>query len=105
MSAKSVFIIVFLSLFVLIQTSFLSRLSLFSGSWLRYANIVLLSVVVFGLFERRGKNASFAAAVFGGAMLDLYSELFFGFWVCVLLAATLFTKLVIRKYVRVPTFW
>ncbi|HOX30325.1 MAG TPA: hypothetical protein P5080_03965 [Candidatus Paceibacterota bacterium] len=105
MTLKSVFIIIILFLSALIQASFLSRFSLIGGTWLRYANIVLLLVVLFGLFERRQKKASFAAAVFGGLVLDLYSETFFGLWISVLLAATLFTKIVIRKYVRIPTFW
>jgi hypothetical protein len=105
MSAKIVFIIFLLCLLALIQMGFLARLDLIGNSWLRYFNIIIMFVVIFAFFERRKENASFTAAVFGGVLLDLYSENFFGFWVLILLTVVLLTKFVVRKYVRVPTFW
>ncbi len=105
MSAKIVFIIFLLCLLALIQMGFLARLALIGGSWLRYFNIIIVFVVIFSFFERRKENASFVAAVFGGVLLDFYSENFFGFWVLILLTIVFLIKFVLRKYVRVPTFW
>lgn len=105
MKTKSVIIVLFLYILVLFQASFWPRFDLFSGSWLRYLNAVLAFVVVFSLFEKRKEGGSLAAAAFGGLFLDLYSENFFGFWTIILLSSATLIKFILRRYVRVPTFW
>jgi Na+/proline symporter len=105
MKTGSIAIVLFLYALVLLQASFWPRFNLFSVSWLRYLNITLIFIVVFSLFEKRKESGSIAAAMIGGAFLDLYSENFFGFWTIILISSVLFVKFVLRRYVRVPSFW
>ena len=65
-------------------------------------NLIILSVVLLSIFERRDSYASFAAALFGGLLLDLFSGGIIGFWSLGLGAASLLIKLVLEDYVRIP---
>jgi hypothetical protein len=104
MTRKELAIIAALGFLVIIQVSFAPYLAL-PVKWLSWLNLVDLAVAVVVLFEKRRHNMGWAAAFWGGIFLDLYSTRFFGFWIMVLLAMVAFVKLVLKKYVRIPSFW
>ncbi len=67
-------------------------------------NLVLILVVLINLFEVEEGKLGLFGAFLGGFFLDIFSEIFLGFWILILLATAFFIKLVLRKYVRFPTF-
>ena len=99
--------IIFLALFVLtiVQTGFLNHFIFFNDIWLQVANPVALLVFVYGLLERRQGRLSWAAAVWGGLLLDLHSNMYFGVWIVSLSALIFIIKVIVRRYVSIPTFW
>lgn len=105
MKPKPFYTIFILLALVVFQVCFLARFDFYSGTWLRYFNGVIAFVLILSLFEKRREKASYGAAALGGAMLDFYSEYFFGFWILISVFCVLAVKYVIRKYVRVPVFW
>ncbi len=78
--------IIFLAIFflLLVQNSFLPHFS-FQGAVL---NLVLIFVFFIAFFESRDSKAGLAAALFGGAGLDIFSPYFFGVFI-LLMAGTL----------------
>ncbi|HCM37019.1 MAG TPA: rod shape-determining protein MreD [Candidatus Wildermuthbacteria bacterium] len=96
---KQVFgILLLLYTFALLQMSFFTRL--FPNGWI--PNLVMLSVVFLSIFERRDSYASFAAALFSGFLLDIFSGGIIGFWSLTLLVISLLIKFVLEEYVRLP---
>ncbi|OHA64587.1 MAG: rod shape-determining protein MreD [Candidatus Wildermuthbacteria bacterium RIFCSPLOWO2_02_FULL_47_9c] len=65
-------------------------------------NLIILSVVLLSIFERRGSYASFVAALFGGFLLDVFSGGVIGLWALGLGFASLLIKLILEDYVRFP---
>jgi hypothetical protein len=105
MSAKRITTILVLISLALFQAGFAAHLALFGGRWFEWVNFVSLPVVLIAIFERRRRNFSWFAAVFGGFFLDIYSSRFFGFWIIALAVLVLIIKLGIKKYVRIPSYW
>jgi len=97
---KNIFILI-ISLYIitLLQTSFLPYFSL----WY-LLNLVLIFVFLINLFEDQEGRLGLLGAFFGGFFLDIFSQFFLGFWVIILLMMAVFIKLILRRYVRLPTF-
>jgi hypothetical protein len=89
----------------LFQNSFLSRFAIFQPGWFMWINPVTAIVATAALFERRQNRFSWWLAVCGGAVMDIFSEHFFGFWLLVLLTLAAVIKFVIKKYVQIPSYW
>lgn len=66
-------------------------------------NLVLLLVLLLNLFEPSEQKYGIFATLVGGFFLDIFSSGIIGLWVLILLATSLFIKLVLRKYVEIPT--
>jgi len=65
-----------------------------------------LAVVIIVLFEHRQEKLSWLAALEGGLLLDIYStKIFFGFWTVIFFGLVAIIKLVLKQYVRIPSFW
>jgi len=104
--SKPEFVAVFcLGLLAIFQVSFAPHLKIFSGDWFKWINFIDLAVLVIALFERRRGAVGWLAALWGGIFLDMYSDRFFGFWMIVLFAIVGAIKLILKKYVRIPSFW
>lgn len=90
-------IIVFYFL-VLIQTSFLVHFNILGI----VPNLVLISVVLWNLFEKSKNYFGLYAALIGGLFLDIFSNRFIGFYILISFALAIFLKLVFKRYVRIP---
>jgi hypothetical protein len=104
MTKKELAIVVIFGLIAIIQASFAPHL-LLPVKWLSWVNLVDLAAAAVALFEKRENNLGWVAAFWGGIFLDMYSSMFFGFWILALLAMVTFIKFILRKYVRIPSFW
>jgi hypothetical protein len=102
---RAVLIFVALLALVLAQSSFFNHFPLFLNKWFQILNLVVIFVAVFALFEKRSGRMSYLAAVWGGFLLDIYSEMFFGFWIALFLISVFAIKRVIKRYVSIPSFW
>jgi len=67
-------------------------------------NFVVFAVVAAALFEKPESYASFAAALFGGLLLNVFSGGIIGVWSALLLLLTFGIKVVLENYVRIPIF-
>ena len=94
-----VFFIICFYFLTLLQSSFFPHFPF--GHWL---NLVLIAVVLINLFTPHHSWWGVISAFFGGFFLDIFSEKFFGFWVLLLLAASILIKFILKKYVRFPVF-
>ncbi len=90
-------IIVFYFL-VLIQTSFLVHFNILGI----VPNLVLISVVLWNLFEKSKNYFGLYIALIGGFFLDIFSNRLIGFYILILFALAIFLKLVFKRYVRIP---
>jgi len=97
MTKKIIIVFTLLYIFVLLQVSFFVHL--FPQGMV--PNLVLILVLILSIFERPGSYLSSASAVFGGLLLDVYSEGFIGFWIFLLLGFSLVTKTILERYVRI----
>lgn len=84
--------------FALLQMSFFVHF--FPSGWI--PNLLIFAVVFLSIFEHRESYASFAAALFGGFLMDIFSGGIIGFWPLVLLLFSVFTRFVLENYVRFP---
>lgn len=98
-------VLVLLLLMAILQTSFLPHFAILGKGRFEWINLITLSVFVIALFEKRRRRFSWFAAVWGGFLLDIYSQRFFGFWIITFLTIILMIKFLIKKYVRIPSFW
>jgi len=105
MSKKDAAIVAILTILAVAQTSFMPHFEAFRPKWLPGLNFIDAAVAIIALFERRRHKSSWLAAVLGGAISDLYSSWFFGFRIAVYLVLVALIKFVIKKYVRVPSYW
>lgn len=101
MLKKAALIILFFCVLTLLQNSFLAHFSF----WGFVPNYVLLSVIFIILFERSGGKLGLFAAVTGGLLSDIFSygSLFFGFYFGLFLLIWFLIRLLLRKYVQVPS--
>jgi len=82
----------------LFQTSFLVHFNI-SGI---IPNIIFILVIIINIFEKPEKKTGFSAAFIGGFFLDVFSSHPIGFNILILFSATLFIKVILRRYVRIP---
>ncbi len=100
MSFRTIFFLIFLCYFsVLFQTSLLFHFSI----WGHTINFILLLVILLNLFEPPEQKYGILTAFIGGFFLDIFSNGIIGFWILALLVLSFFIKLVLRKYVKIPT--
>lgn len=90
-------VFVVLYVFALLQMSFFVHI--FPSGFI--PNLIILTVVLLSIFERNDSLASFAAALFGGFLMDIFSESIIGFWPFVLVLISLFIKRALQDYVRI----
>ncbi len=95
MIKKVLIIIIFFYFLALLQTSFLVHFNIFNI----IPNFVFLAVVLINLFEPQEGKTGFLSAFVGGFFLDIWSSQFFGLEILILMAVTIFIKLIIKKYV------
>lgn len=88
-----------LYLLVLLQTSFFIPLNIFGV----FPNLVLILVVIVNLFFSRHYWFGASQAFIGGFFLDIFSGNFLGWNVLVLLSIAVFIKVILRKYVQIPS--
>ena len=88
----------------LLQTTFFASLEAFG-----IINIILVSVILINFFEKPTiptqieRYSGIYAGFIGGFFLDIFSANLIGQNILISLALALFIKLVLKKYVRVPT--
>jgi hypothetical protein len=106
MNKKEFAVIVMLGMLAILQVSFAPHFELFDAPWFWWANFVDVAVLAIAIFEHRRGRVGWIAALWGGIFLDMYSTgSFFGFWILLLGAVVAIVKLVLKKYVRIPSFW
>ena len=105
MSKQQLVLAGLLVLVAAIQVSFAPHFSFLDDKWPEWINLIDAAVVMIALFEKRSHRLSWIAVIFGGSVIDLYSDGFFGFWIGILLAVVIFIKFIVKKYVRIPSYW
>lgn len=95
---KLLILIIFFYILALLQTSFFIHFSFFRFS----PNIILISQILITLFEDPNKNLAIFSAVSAGFFWDIFSGNLIGFGIFTLLLISVFLKIVLRKYVRIP---
>ena len=113
---KKVLIIAILFYFLtLFQTNFLIHFSI----WGKALNLVLILVIILNIFEssqtsnllrKKGervskwipKNSGIFGAIFGGFFLDIFSSGPIGFQILILLSISIFIRLILKRYGRIP---
>lgn len=93
---KTLLLIIFFYILVLLQTSFLAHFHI----WGAVPNLVVIIVILINLFEKPQENSGIFSAVIGGFFLDIFSSHFIGFYILILVGLSLFIKFVFKKYVR-----
>jgi len=105
MNRRQLIIFAILTVLGLVQVSLIPHFFSFSWLWLEWINLLDVAVAAIALLEKRSHKFSWLAAAVGGGFLDFYSRRFFGFWIIVLLAVVALIKFVVKKYVRLPSYW
>ena len=85
-------------IFVLLQSSFLVHFSVLGIN----LNLILISVVIWNIFESSKKSFGLINAIIGGVFLDIYSNQIFGFYILISLSLAVFVKFFLKKYVKIP---
>jgi len=88
-----------LYILVLLRTSFLVHFNIKGFVF----NLILITIIFINFFEERNKLSGIYLAFLGGFFLDIFSEKFFGFYILISIAISIFIKLILKKYVRIPT--
>ena len=88
-------LVIFFWFLALVEASFLIHFSIFDS----IPNLILLSVIVINLFEKRENKTGIFAGAIGGFFLDIWSSAFFGLQILILTGIAFFIKLIIKKYV------
>lgn len=93
---------------ILILIIFFYFLTVFQTSFLVFfpiknliINFILVSVIVLN-FLTNDFWLGISSALIGGFFLDVFSENFFGFYILIFLAISLFSEFIFKKYVRLP---
>jgi len=96
---KKILLLILLSyILVLFQASFLVHFQI-AGM---VVNLVFISVLLWNFFEKKESVLGLVHAFFGGLFLDIFSQRLIGFHVIILVAAALFLKFILKRYVRIP---
>jgi len=95
---KILLIIILFYFFTLLQSTFLVHFIILGIS----LNLVLISVVIFNIFEESKSFLGILAAGIGGFFLDVFSGGLMGFNILILVGIAIFIKLVFKEYVQIP---
>jgi hypothetical protein len=99
-----IFLIIIFYFLAIFQMSFLAHFRLCGLNF----NFLLIVPVLLNLLEKSEGRIGLAAALTAGFFLDLSligeQTLFFGFYTLISLLLSLFVKMVIRNYVKIPNF-
>ena len=95
---KLLILIIFFYILSLLQTSFFIHFDFFRF----FPNIILVSQILITVFEDPNKNLAIFSAVSAGFFWDIFSENPVGFGILILLSISVFLKIILRKYVRIP---
>jgi len=63
--------------------------------------LTFLFVIIFNYRERQKDQDGILSALAGGFFLDIFSTTFFGFWIIILTALSLFIKFIFKRYVLI----
>ncbi|MBI2643944.1 MAG: rod shape-determining protein MreD [Candidatus Wildermuthbacteria bacterium] len=88
------------ALFAIFQASFLAHIPL----WGMVPNILVVFILGIALRENVSSSNSIVCALFGGLLLDIFSERPLGIAALILLIAVLFIKIIRQRYVRLSFF-
>ena len=105
MTTRPIAILFLLFVLAMIQTSFLNHFAFFDNEWLQIGNLVALFVLVYALLEKRKGRLSWVVAVWGGILLDLFSNMRFGVWTLSFIVLVFAIKVILKRYVSIPSFW
>ncbi|PIZ89974.1 MAG: hypothetical protein COX88_00930 [Candidatus Nealsonbacteria bacterium CG_4_10_14_0_2_um_filter_35_20] len=98
---KIFLILIIFYFLVLIQISFLPFFTIFSKN----IHLILILIIVINLIEKPKGKVGLYSAIFGGIFLDISSSYYFlGFNTAVFLAISIFLKLILLRYVKLPSF-
>lgn len=97
MVKKIIFFTLIFYFLALWQVSFLAHFPIFGI----VPNFVVAAVVFLNLFQRPEDYSGLWAGLIAGFFLDIFSAGFIGFYTLICLAASLFVKLIFKKYVWV----
>jgi len=95
---KFLFLILFFYLLTLFQASFLIHFS----PVVIFPNLILIFQVLLTLFEDPPKNLTLFSAPVAGFFWDIFSENPIGLGILILILISLFLKIILRQYVRLP---
>lgn len=106
MNKKEFAVIMILGFLAIIQVSFTPHFTIYALPGSEWLNLIDIAVLAIAVFEHRRGRLGWVAALWGGIFLDLYSGYgFFGFWIILLAGIVAAVKLVLKKYVRIPSIW
>lgn len=95
MFKKLLILIIAFYILVLVQISFLPRLTLSPY----IPNLVLIVVSGLAFFEKKQDLLSLWAGLTTGFFLDIFSARPFGFYIAIVLLIMIFIKLILKKYI------
>jgi len=104
MTKRQLFLVAALGAAALVQVSLAPHFLVAGQAWMRWINFVAVTIAVIAVFEKKNNKFSWVAAFTGGVFLDLYSNPF-GLWIVILVGAVAFIKLILKKYVRIVSYW
>ncbi len=93
-----IFIILLFYIFALLQTSFLVYLNIFGI----IPNLILISVILINLFQKKENYSGIIYAAVGGFFLDVFSSHLIIFEILIMVLVAIFIKLIVKSYVRIP---
>jgi len=97
---KFLFSVILYFALIIAETSFL--LPFWEKS--KYFNLILISVAIWNIIEKRENLFGLTNAIIGGFFLDIFSSHFFGFYTIISVSIAIFIKFFIKKYVKIPWF-
>lgn len=83
----------------LLQTSFL--INGLHNKFLDF-NFLLFFIIFINLFEKKEENFGLLSSTIGGFFIDVFSEKQIGFHILILFGLSIFIKLILRRYIRLP---
>lgn len=93
---KAIVLIITFYILVLFQTSFLPHFN-FKGFT---PNLVVITIILLNFFEKPAGKIGLFPAIFSGFLLDIVSEGFFGFWIVIIVAVSVFIKYPVKRYIQ-----
>ena len=103
MIKKIIFFVLFFYFLALMQTGFLVHFRAFGV----IPNLILIVLILINLLEGSERKLGLVAGLIAGFYLDVFSldvEFFFGFYILICFALSLFIKFTLKRYVQIPVF-